>query len=289
MYRYILQENDSFAFDGKAIFHYVHSALLSDALPIGGDVYLLNLTDFAKNSQPLFDKILFNDLPKTLTWLNLRQALNFLETADFYRLSRAKQIAYWHATHRFCSRCGAKTSFEQFKQTGELASVCIRCDYRQYPRIQPCTITAILREHLGKTQILLAHHQRAKATKIYSLIAGFVEVGETLEQCVAREVQEEVGLQVDNIQYIASQPWAFASNLMLGFVANYVAGDIKIDKQELIDARFFDLDSLDLNQDLDQDLNQTNIDILTSNFPKIPDKGTIAYQLIAFVKNHYSH
>ena len=90
----------------------------------------------------------------------------------------------------------------------------------------------------GKDEILLAKHTRTK-TQMYTLIAGFVEVGETLQNAVRREIQEEVGLQVKNIQYLASQPWPFPSNLMLAFKAEYHAGDIQIEAHELSDAQFF--------------------------------------------------
>lgn len=240
-----------FAFLGEHLFYYQCDNVLPNALQIDKNIYLFNVENFD------------NSLPKDLYFIGLREILATLCLDDFYLLSKALQILHWQSHHQFCSRCGAKTVFTSFEKTGERVAECPTCHYHQYPRINPCTITAIVRKFNGKNQILLAYHQRAKATKVYSLIAGFVEVGETLENCVKREVLEEVGIYVENIRYVASQPWAFPSNLMLGFVADFVAGEINIDTNELIDARFFDLDDL----------------------PNIPSKGTIAYDLIMWVKS----
>lgn len=135
--------------------------------------------------------------------------------------------------------------------------VCPSCGYNQYPRVNPCVITIITR---GADEILLAKNARNK-TQMYSLIAGFVEVGETLEEAVRRETLEEVGLQIKNIQYLASQPWPFPSNLMMAFKAEYHAGDIQIQENELSDAQFFKFDQL----------------------PEIPFKGSIAYAMIQHV------
>ena len=141
--------------------------------------------------------------------------------------------------------------------------VCPVCQLRQYPRVQPCVITAITRPNpvTDEMQILLAHHHRhgqQKLPPMYGLIAGFVEVGENLEHAVVREVAEEVNISVSDIRYVSSQPWPFPSNLMLGFRASYASGDIIIQEDELAHADFFDL----------------------SNLPKIPPKGSIARELI---------
>lgn len=169
-------------------------------------------------------------------------------------LVRAGQMLLWQRDHQFCSRCGTPAHYDQ---GSELARVCPVCHYRQYPRISPVVIVAISRGD----QILLAHHERARrqpGAPVYSLLAGFVEVGETLEQAVAREVHEESGLQIDQIRYMVSQPWPFPSNLMLGFTARYVSGDIVPQAGEIADARFFRYDRL----------------------PALPEQGTISRQLI---------
>lgn len=199
---------------------------------------------------------------QTAEFIALRQLITACDVETANLLTKAIQLVRFYQDHHFCSRCGTKTELHPVDN----ATICPNCHYHQYPRVQPCIITAIVKVDDGVPKILLAHHQRAKASGMYGLIAGFVEVGESLEQCVHREVAEEVGLTVTNLHYVASQPWAFPSNLMVGFIADYVSGDINIQEDELIHADFFTFD----------------------NLPKIPPKGTIAYQLIEKVKNAYS-
>ena len=190
-----------------------------------------------------------------------RLLITQLPVALSTQISQAIQLLRWQADTQFCSRCAATVVHAN---QGERAMVCPVCRLRQYPRVQPCVITAITRPNpkTGETQILLAHHHRYGQQKIplqYGLIAGFVEAGESLEHAVVREVAEEVGIQLSDIRYVSSQPWPFPSNLMLGFRASHAAGNIVIQEDELSHADFFDL----------------------SNLPKIPFKGSIAYELIA--------
>lgn len=198
---------------------------------------------------------------QAVEWLAFRQLISHCDEVTANELSKAIQLVRFYQDHHFCSGCGTKTELHPV----DTATVCPACDYHQYPRIQPCIITAIVKIDNHVPKILLAHHHRAKASGMYGLIAGFVEVGESLEQCVHREVAEEVGLTVNNLRYIASQPWAFPSNLMVGFIADYESGEINIQDDELIHADFFAFD----------------------NLPKIPNKGTIAYQLIELVREEY--
>lgn len=174
--------------------------------------------------------------------------------------SHAIQLLRWRFDHRFCSRCGVPCVIDPH----EYASSCTACGHRSYPRISPCVISAITRLYpiSRRAQILLALHQRHK-DGMHGLIAGFVEIGESLEDAVRRESLEETNLSVNNIRYISSQAWPYASNLMVGFWADYEAGDIVPQASELVYAQFFDLDDL----------------------PKIPNHGTIARQLIETVKH----
>ncbi|MGM8938192.1 NAD(+) diphosphatase [Psychrobacter glaciei] len=190
-----------------------------------------------------------------------RQLITQLPAALSAQISQAIQLLRWQTDTQFCSRCASPVVHAT---ADERAMVCPVCRLRQYPRVQPCVITAITRPNpqTGEMQILLAHHHRygeQKRPLMYGLIAGFVEVGESLEHAVVREVAEEVNISLSDIRYISSQPWPFPSNLMLGFRASYAAGDIVIQEEELSHADFFDL----------------------SNLPKIPFKGSIAYELIA--------
>lgn len=194
-------------------------------------------------------------------FISYRQLLTQIPVALADQISQAMQLLRWQADTQFCSRCGAAVCAAD---SGERAMVCSVCRLRQYPRVQPCVITAITRPNpkSGEMQILLAHHHRYGQTTLplqYGLIAGFVEVGESLEHAVVREVFEEVGIRLSHIRYVSSQPWPFPSNLMLGFRANYDSGDLVLQEDELSHADFFDL----------------------SKLPKIPFKGSIAYDLIA--------
>ena len=192
-------------------------------------------------------------IPEGYQLLPIRQLLQFWNSAEFEQASRAIQLLEWRRNHRFCSHCGHPTE----AHTTEYAMVCPVCQYRQYPRVQPCVITVITR---GEDEILLAKNAR-NTTNMYGLIAGFVEVGETLEEAVRRETAEEVGIQLKNIQYLASQPWPFPSNLMIAFKAEYAGGELQLQEEEISDAQFFKFDQL----------------------PNIPFKGSIAHAMIKHV------
>ena len=201
------------------------------------------------------------DVDKTNAFISYRQLIAQLPIALANQISQAMQLLRWQADTQFCSRCSAAVCSAT---SGERSMVCSVCRLHQYPRVQPCVITAITRPNpaTGETQILLAHHHRYGQTVLplqYGLIAGFVEVGESLEHAVVREVAEEVGITLSDIRYVSSQPWPFPSNLMLGFRASYQSGEIVLQEDELSHADFFDL----------------------SDLPKIPFKGSIAYDLIA--------
>lgn len=203
------------------------------------------------NGDDLWVRVVANiALPTGFQWLGLRSQLELL-SPDFFQLAgRALQIAQWFYDHRFCGCCGQPTQ----EDTIDRAKVCHACNLRFYPRISPCMIVLVTRGE----QILLAHHKRATRI-VYSTLAGFVEAGESVEECVRREVLEEVGLQVGEVRYFCSQPWPFPSQLMLGFFAEYEAGEIQIDPTEIVDAKWFRYDQL----------------------PQIPAGASVAGQLIA--------
>ena len=206
------------------------------------------------NHQVIARDLLENEpIPTGLKLVPIRQLLQYWTTEQFEQASKAIQLLEWRRNHKFCSHCGHKTEVH----SSEYAMVCPSCRYHQYPRVQPCVITVITK---GKNQILLAKNARNQ-NNMYGLIAGFVEVGETLEEAVKRETLEEVGLKVKNIQYLASQPWPFPSNLMIAFKAEYESGEIQLQEEEISDADFFTFDQL----------------------PKIPFKGSIAHAMIMHV------
>ncbi len=157
-------------------------------------------------------------------------------TEDFFLLAgKAIQIVNWDRTHQYCGQCGSKTTTKH----DERAKTCNNCGFMSFPRISPAIIVAVINE--GK--ILLAHAKHFK-NNMYSVIAGFVEAGETLEECVKREVFEEVGINVKNIKYFGSQSWPFPNSLMIGFTAEYESGDIKVDGVEIDDALWCKKDAL---------------------------------------------
>lgn len=148
---------------------------------------------------------------------------------------RAVQLVEWDRTHRFCGRCATPTE----PATGERARRCPVCGLLAFPRLAPAVITLIQRDG----EALLARG-RTFPVPMYSCVAGFVEPGETLEQAVHREVREEVGVELADVRYIASQPWPFPHSLMIGFEATWASGDIVIDESEIVDAQWFRADDL---------------------------------------------
>jgi NAD+ diphosphatase len=150
---------------------------------------------------------------------------------------RAVQLVEWGRTHRFCGRCGTRTE----PSPGERAKRCPECGLLAFPRLAPAVITLGERDH----EVLLANG-RAFGAPMYSCLAGFVEPGETLEEAVRREVGEEVGVQLGDVRYFASQPWPFPHSLMVGFTADWASGDIEIDPEEIVDAAWFRADAMPL-------------------------------------------
>ena len=149
--------------------------------------------------------------------------------------ARAFQVVEWDRTHRHCGRCGAPTR----EKENERAKECTVCGYVAYPRVSPAMMTLVTR---GR-ELLLARAHRFPPGR-YSALAGFVEPGETIEDCVRREVKEEVGIDVDGIRYFASQSWSFPHSLMIAFTARYAGGELRPDGREIADVRWFAPDAL---------------------------------------------
>jgi len=149
--------------------------------------------------------------------------------------ARAFQVVEWDRTHRYCGRCGSPTRDRE----GERAKQCPACGYVAYPRISPAMMVLVTRER----EVLLARANRFPGA-MYSALAGFVEPGETIEDCIHREVREEVGVEVDDLRYFASQSWAFPHSLMIAYTARYAGGELRPDPAEIADVRWFPLDAL---------------------------------------------
>lgn len=196
-----------------------------------------------------------NTPPEEFALRPLRSLFTRLDEGLFWAAGRANQLIHWAQTHNYCGACGSRTE----DKADEMAKICTQCGLINYPRVTPAIIVAVMK---GK-QILLARNSQARLP-FYSVLAGFVEPSETLEECVCREIREEVGITVENIRYFGSQPWPFPNSLMIGFTAEYAAGKIQIDSNELSEAGWFDKDSL----------------------PPVPPPLSIAGQLIEwFLKN----
>ena len=146
-----------------------------------------------------------------------------------------QQATYWEATSWHCPRCGEQT----VSIRGERGKRCLRCKYDHYPHLHPAVIV-LIRD--GDRVLLTRKSFWAKGR--YGLVAGFVDIGESLEAAAHREIQEEVGITVRDLQYVASQYWPFPSQLMVGFVATYAGGEVRPDHTELEDARWFSIADL---------------------------------------------
>jgi len=159
-----------------------------------------------------------------------------IDTGSLYRLlgrvddelfalaGRAAQLLAWQREQRFCSRCGGG----MVEHPQERAVLCSACERTVYPHIAPCAIVLVTRGE----DLLLARSPHFPAG-MYSALAGFVEAGESVEQAVTREVQEEVGIRIDRVRYVGSQSWPFPNQLMLGFMADYAGGELTPDPQEI--------------------------------------------------------
>ncbi len=168
--------------------------------------------------------------PVGYAWVSLRQILMLASEDLFAFAGRARQIAYFYRTNRYCGECGGRTR----PHRGELLLECDACGHQHYPRISPCMIVLVTRGE----EVLLASGIKHRPG-LYSTLAGFIEAGENAEQAVHREVMEEVGIEVEGLEYIASQAWSFPHQLMLGYHARYKSGEIRIEPEEIEDAQWW--------------------------------------------------
>ena len=192
-----------------------------------------------------------DDLAPPPGWahLTIRSLMTAFDAPTFCAAATAGHVLDWHSTSQFCGRCGTHTE----PMSSERSMKCPKCGLTQYPRIAPAVIVLVRRGD----EALLARNGRFPVP-FFSTLAGFTEIGETLEDTVHREIFEEVGIRVRDIRYQGSQPWPFPHSLMLGFTAEWDSGDIKVDGEEIAEARFFSAHDL----------------------PMIPPKISIARRLI---------
>jgi NAD+ diphosphatase len=188
-------------------------------------------------------------IPENLAVRGLRELYGVLEDDLYAVSSRAVQIMEWDRTHQYCGCCGTPTT----QLPTERVKRCPKCGLTNYPRLSPAVIVLISRGE----EVLLARAPRFPPG-MYSVLAGFVEPGESLEETVVREVREEVGIEIKDIRYFGSQPWPFPNSLMIGFTATYASGEIVVQPEELTDAAWFH----------------------KQNLPQVPPKLSIARKLI---------
>ena len=182
---------------------------------------------------------------------DLRLRFGAMTHEDRKAASREREIEEWQSVNRFCGKCG--TAMRHHENPDEPAFVCPKCGYTAYPKISPAVIVLITKGD----QVLLQRNSHYKSAN-WSLVAGFVDPGENLEEAVRREVREESSIEVKDIRYVRSQTWPFPSNIMIGFRAECAAGEIHPDGEEVIASQWFD----------------------RGNLPEIPRKGSIARALL---------
>ena len=184
----------------------------------------------------------------------LRESYQRLPQEDYLMAGKASELLYWDKGTQYCGVCGAP-----MYRTGIISKQCTHCKKEIWPQVAPAIIVRIRRQTAeGKEQILMVHARNFRRSEMYGLVAGFVETGETLEQCVEREVWEETRLHVKNIRYFASQPWPYPSGIMIGFTADYAGGELRVQEEELTQAAWFSADQM----------------------PEIPEKLSIARMLV---------
>lgn len=176
------------------------------------------------------------DLPTELEWLSIRKMFLLLDDPIMLMmLGKAIELIYWDRRTQFCGQCSYATQY----QSSQYVKSCPNCAATFFPIITPAVLALIWRDN----QILLGRSPHF-IPGVYSLLSGFVDVGESLEQTVIREVEEEVGIAIKNIRYVSSQPWPFPSSIMVGFIAEYAHGNLSVNHAELEDAQWFEVDNL---------------------------------------------
>ena len=230
-----------FVFQAGKLLVFDHEAALS--VPQAGALAQLQLDPVRQHylgqllDQPCYCAELADhaSMPEGASLLGLREVFGRVPDDHFALAGRAIQILSWDRSHQYCGACATPTALKQ----NERARECPSCRLVSYPRLAPAVMALVRRDR----QLLLARSPHFPAG-MYSALAGFVDPGESLEQTITREVQEEVGLRVTNVRYFASQPWPFPHSLMIAFTTDYLDGEITPDPAEIEDAQWFELDAL---------------------------------------------
>lgn len=187
---------------------------------------------------------------KEFKMVGLRQSFDILPTPLYLMAGKARELLYWDSCTKFCGVCGAPMAMHT-----DISKRCTNCGKEVWPALATAIIVAVTRN--DNKEILLVQSNKFKGDYL-GLVAGFVETGETLEECVHREVMEETHISIKNLTYFKSQPWPYPSGLMVGFKAEYAGGDLKLQRSELNKGGWF----------------------TRENLPEIPGKVSLARQLI---------
>ena len=183
-----------------------------------------------------------------LQMVPLRKSFHILSAEDYQMAGKCAELVYFHQSNRFCGVCGGEMRWQT-----EISKQCCECGKELWPSLATAIIVRV-----SKGDEILMVHAHTFRDRHYGLVAGFVETGETLEECVRREVWEETRLRITDIRYFGSQPWPYPSGLMVGFTARYLSGELRLQKSELSDGGWYSRDRL----------------------PCLPDTSSIAYRLI---------
>lgn len=182
---------------------------------------------------------------------NLRDTFRYMSPEEMQSASRTAELEEWRDKNRFCGRCGA--AMAPHPAPGEQAMICPGCGYTAYPAIAPAVIVLVTKG--GKVLLQRNTHYKGAA---WTLVAGFVDAGENLEDAIRREIREEASIEVKDIRYFGSQTWPFPSNIMIGFTAEYAGGELAPDGDEVVESGWFGKDEL----------------------PEIPRPGSIARKML---------
>ena len=200
---------------------YINSKIVVKNTFCENEIYALDVS-FPENIEP------------TYNWLGLRASHNELPTEYYNLAGKCFELLHWHKNNHYCSRCGTELIWNS-----DISKVCLHCKSEVWPQLAIAIIVLIHK----KDEVLLVHARNFREN-LYGLVAGFVEVGETLEEAVHREVEEETGIKIKNIRYFGSQPWPYPCGLMVGFNADYDGGDIHLQQSELSKGAWFTKDNL---------------------------------------------
>ena len=181
-------------------------------------------------------------------WIDLRKSFHLLPREHYLKAGKCRELIYWDSNTQYCGTCGTP-----LRMHTPISKRCPQCGREIWPALSPAIIVLV---HKGNEALLV--HARNFKGDYYGLVAGFVETGETLEEAVHREVAEETGITITNLRYFGSQPWPYPNGLMVGFEADYVAGNIHLQREELSHGAWFSKEKL----------------------PAVPDKLSIARKMI---------